>query len=670
MNEGRSGESFSTEYARWGLAIIVVVAVLIRLQSLAFGLPAVNDQDELLFQLGAMRMLQGPTLNPHWFGHPATTTMYVLALNDIAVFLTGLAAGWWGSVRGFVQILYVDPSWVMLPGRAVMVAFGALSIILTARLGERIGGWKVGLAAAAVLAVTPLHIEFSQIIRSDMMASSFMLLSMLAATRAAQGHGDLRYFLLAGAWAGIAVATKWPSALVLVCLFGAALLRWRDGERDLRLLVLRCFSGGAASVATLIIASPFLLLDWQTVVANLAGEARVIHLGATGGSFLYNIWWYLSEPLLRTMSPIGSALAVAGIVVLACNWSGRFILLPFLAVQLVVLASQNLVWERWVLPMLPILALAVAHAAVALFEWAGRHWPKWIAAMVGAVIGITTGTMMAVHAYAEAEQRLNDTRQLATQLVLQQAKSGDTVLIEHFGFDLMVSGLRILWPVATAGCLDARTLLGGQISLQETEGLRRGSSNVDIGSVPLDMAGTCRADYVVLSHYDRYLAEKQRFPEQFARYQALLKDYEQIAIFTPPIKRQSTRTVRVLRLKAERGQPSKDSALAVRYGFDVGPCTACGQGGSYVIGASTVMGLSFGHFEANVSNERINHALNLGRQVDPRAAHATGSAIFSEHWPHVDAPGSINCQSPEYRLHKPLMQNVVCPPDGSPFAIG
>lgn len=537
-------------FLRWAVVTVVTLAALLRLHSISFGLPSVNDQDELLFQLGAVRMLQGPTLNPHWFGHPATTTMYAVAITDAAVFLTGLAAGWWGSVREFLGAVYLDPTYVMLPARLVIAVFGVLSILLTIRLSEEIADRKVGLAAAMVLAITPLHIEFSQIIRSDMMATAFMLLSALAASRAGRGAGDLRSFAKAGLWAGVAVATKWPSALVLVCILGAAFMHWTNGNRSVGRLVGCCAVGVLSAAAALVLVSPFLVLDWHTVAMDLAGEARPMHLGSTGGSFFYNVDWYFRGPLLRTLGPIGLALAVGGVLMLARTQVGRFILLPLLAAHGFVLGLQALVWDRWVLPIVPILAISAAFAAVTLAEAISRQNRRWALA-VGAAIAAAVLVPIAVQTQREAAERMNDTRQMASRLVLDEARPGQTVLIEHFAFDLLQSDLRILWPAAAAGCIDTRAMLDGRVSLKDVEALRGGNSNVDIGSVPVGLADSCSADYVILSHFDRYLAEQQRFPEQYRRYQRFLLAYEPVATFTPEFRGQNTRIVRVMRRKTQ-----------------------------------------------------------------------------------------------------------------------
>ena len=117
----------------WGLAILLV-ALIVRLWGLGFGLPAINDPDELMFELGAIRMLRTHTLDPGWFGHPATITMYMLALADIAVFLVGHVLGWFATVGQFTTAIYANPAWVILPGRLIMVGFGTWSVALTATM--------------------------------------------------------------------------------------------------------------------------------------------------------------------------------------------------------------------------------------------------------------------------------------------------------------------------------------------------------------------------------------------------------------------------------------------------------------------------------------------------------------------------------------------------------
>jgi hypothetical protein len=76
----------------WAIGLNLLAALFLRLSSIRFGLPAMNNQDGLIFERGALKMLREVTHNPGWFGHPATTTMIVLAVIAAGVFVFALMA--------------------------------------------------------------------------------------------------------------------------------------------------------------------------------------------------------------------------------------------------------------------------------------------------------------------------------------------------------------------------------------------------------------------------------------------------------------------------------------------------------------------------------------------------------------------------------------------------
>ncbi|WBY08413.1 hypothetical protein PIB19_02570 [Sphingomonas sp. 7/4-4] len=111
----------------------------------------------------------------------------------------------------------------------------------------------------------------------------------------------------------------------------------------------------AAAVATLLLASPYLLLDYPAVVRDLAGEARPMHPGATGGGFFVNLAWYVGHPLLGSLGVGGLALSAFGIVLMALrNRTAAVAVLPGIAAFAVLISIQALRWERWLIPLLPL----------------------------------------------------------------------------------------------------------------------------------------------------------------------------------------------------------------------------------------------------------------------------------------------------------------------------
>lgn len=525
---------FSAQMPRidWLLAIILLAALAIRLYSVAFGLPALTDPDELMFELGAYRMIDGGQLNPEWFGHPATTTMYLLALIDVAVLGLGLASGRFSSLENFAAAIYADPGILVLPHRIAIVLIAVVGIALAYRLATRLFDRPTGLVTAAILAVSPVHITYSQLVRSDMMATVFMLAAMLGALAYAR-HGSVRALVVSGFCVALAITTKWPFAVAFLSLAGAVVLRWRDGLESRRRTFMLIAAAAAGTMAAMVLISPFLIIEWNTVVANLHGEVQPHHLGATGGGLIDNALWYMRGPFVRAFGITGLALAAIGAVLAMRSREFVAVVLVTGVAMFLLASSQNIVWERWILAMVPLLAMLVALALVRVAALAGARLKfSAVPFAAGALLAATLVPLLFA-ALADGRERMNDTRLMASAWLRANAAPGSTIFVEHFAFDLVESEFDYVFPLGILGCQDVRGLLNGRIDNSLIASARGGRSNIDYGTVEAERIDTCRADYVVLSQYARYAAEKERFPSEWSQYSDLIARSEKVAEFHP-----------------------------------------------------------------------------------------------------------------------------------------
>lgn len=505
--------------ARVLLAGVLLLALALRLYQLDFGLPSLNDPDEPVFVMTALDMLREGRLNPGWFGHPATLLFYLLALIASGVAAVGLAAGSWTDTSGFAQAVFADPGTVVLPMRVMSALLGTLGVWLTWRLGRSVAGPRAGLIAALLLAVCALHVDYSQVVRTDMLATVLMTGSLLHALRIARG-GRARDHLLAGAAAGLACATKWPAVLVLVAPAAATLWRLHDDRRAWRWLPV----APLLAAVTLVVVSPYLLLDWPVVLRDLGGEARPVHLGATGFGLVGNLGWYLGHPLRESFGIAGLALLTIGCAAVWRQRAAAVVLLPTAAVLLLALAAQALVWARWMVPLLPIAAVLVA---LGIETVARGH-----RIAVPAVALLLAGTM-GREALAHIAARTHDPRQAASAWVLANVPPGRTLLVEHAAFDLLRYPGRLLFPMGSAGCIDVRAALRRAPSHATVNRARTGRAIVDLGHVDADKLASCRADFAILANADRYRAEAVRFPAQTSIYRRYLSTYHRVARFGP-----------------------------------------------------------------------------------------------------------------------------------------
>ena len=542
--------------SRRGLAVALVLtlALLLRLYQIGFGLPGLYDPDEPLFMVKAASLLTGRTLNPHWFGHPGSTTIYLTALIQALVFSAGWASGRFATVTDFVQAGYADPSIVFVPVRVAMAMFGTLCVGLTYALGKKLYGKSAGLLAALLLALNSLHIAWSQVVRTDVMASAFMLAALVVATRLSE-TGSRKHAIWAGLLTGFAVATKWPGISIFAGLVGAAAYHsvttgsgWRGAARLTLVMAI-------ASIAGLFIASPFIFIDYPTVLSNLAGEARPFHVGHTGAGPLGNLATYLGVFASESMGWIGLALAATGFVV-ACVRRGQalFILVPATIVFFLGICVQHLIWSRWLIPGLPYLALFAAAAVFELAALAARFRPAVIAGLGG--IAVLTS---AAGAAGELRERAHDTRDEAARWIVANAAKGSTIIIEYPELKLRAQPFRFLFPVGSRGCLDARALLSSNVRYDDIQEARAGSPVVDLGAIPPRAQASCRADYAVLTYYDLHLKEAVRFPSEIAAYRQILGAGRTVALFQPEAGRIGGPIVRIVAIPP---QPSRNNFLA------------------------------------------------------------------------------------------------------------
>jgi uncharacterized protein (TIGR03663 family) len=123
-------------------------------------------------------------------------------------------------LRGQATLAATD-EWTL---RGVPVAFGAATILLLPLLPAGVG--RAGGAAAAVLmAVSPAMVSYSRMYIQESMFACFALAFAIALGRAVTGSG-LRWPALAGVAAGLAIATKETSVIVLPASLAACALAW------------------------------------------------------------------------------------------------------------------------------------------------------------------------------------------------------------------------------------------------------------------------------------------------------------------------------------------------------------------------------------------------------------------------------------------------------------
>jgi tetratricopeptide (TPR) repeat protein len=343
----------------WPLGLGVLLLAALALRWPPPGWTHFDEEAFIVVPLG----FWGGDLNPHFFNYP-TFHFYLCSL----VYYLGYLFSGSASAGEFAAHRYFAEAGDLLHlARGVQVLFSLGAVAATALLGRRLYGVRGGLLAGLLLALMPLSVRFSCIANTDGPAAFWAVLALCWAMRICR-EGRPRDYLLAGVFAGLAGATKYPAALAVVPVATAAL-----GRASARAGWWR--AAGAAGLA-FALATPFVWLDpagfwrdfsqmgWDHLLASrAAGPAWLFHLGHS----------------LRHGVGVGGLLA-AGLALARRPWrpEERVLAAGLLAFSLPLLLGGS-AFMRYALPLAPLLALLASRTLVALRR------PLLLAAVAAAV---------------------------------------------------------------------------------------------------------------------------------------------------------------------------------------------------------------------------------------------------------------------------------------------
>ncbi|MFL5684266.1 MAG: ArnT family glycosyltransferase [Chloroflexota bacterium] len=339
--------------------------------------------DEPIFVRAAVDMLHRHSLDPEWFGNPGSTIIYpIAALAELWYQMAKHLPPFAHEMPGIRRELIVDPMPFYVIGRLVSVAYGVGSIAATWLLGRRILGGAGGVLAALVLAASPIAVAYGQLVRTDMAGTFFALIAIWLAVRA-MASDRRRDWALSAIAIGLAISSRYFFASLLVPYGAAAWLWYRSGSRsatpgDRRRTLIVPAVALVLTPITFAITSPFVLLDLPRAIADIRFEARGVHPGADGLTPIGNLAWYIGEVLPSTVGPALLLLAVFGAVVVARRDArAATVLAAFSISYLVAVSASPLHWNRYVIPLIPVIGICVSACALAVGDAVARGIAGW-----------------------------------------------------------------------------------------------------------------------------------------------------------------------------------------------------------------------------------------------------------------------------------------------------
>ena len=388
--------------------------------------------------------------NINFYGENVAYSLYgasTVYLNALAV----RVAGWFHDFEPYVYDNSTDERLTFLAVRFLNALMGALSPLLLFLAVRRLYGAWTGLGAAALLAVTMFHIQMSHYGVVDVPMVFFSLATFCFIARL---YHETRWsdYLWGGILFGIAISTKVNAALLVVPFVTAHTLRhyreeswsWLRADGWLHfvkvLLRPRLLAAGGMTLLLFFLLNPYAILDFREylfadhafgffhILRNIRGE----NLYPFQIQFMDNNFPLL--PLLTNLLPwgMGWPLAVAGcagLVIQIIRGKGAdWVLLTWLLISLLLTHNAKVLYMRYALPLLPLLAVSTVRGGALLLEW--RPFRRWRPVMVTLLI-LLFGFGLAWSAAFNSVYAREDSRLAAARWLGERLPAGTTVLHEQ-----------------------------------------------------------------------------------------------------------------------------------------------------------------------------------------------------------------------------------------------
>jgi Dolichyl-phosphate-mannose-protein mannosyltransferase len=450
---GPAPEAGAARERRWpwwlALAAVLAGALGLRLWGIASGLPyAYNADENAHFVPGAIGLF-GHGYNPHYFVNPPAYTYLLHAVFQV----------WFGGRAGVSNTFAVHPTEVFVVARVVAAVVGTIAVWLLYVAGARLLDRRVGLLAAALMAVAFLPVFYAHLALNDVPTMAPIALSLVGTAGVLRRGAPLDY-ALAGVGLGVACATKYTGGVVLLPLLAAGAIqlvapseaaarRARPRLVALGGLVL----AGVLALGAFVVCNPFSVLDFAAFRDGLnhqasAADDQLGKLGLTQPSGqLYYVWTFTWG--LGWVPLVAGVLGAIGMVA----WRRRLalVLVPAPVLFVLFMGTQQRYFGRWLLPVFPIACILAAWAVVQLAELAGRRAALLRPALyaLGAVLLVGQGVVYSIHDGLVLSRP--DTRNLARDWLVANVPPRTKIVVEPVVPDAWASDIGRPYPGTSNG---------------------------------------------------------------------------------------------------------------------------------------------------------------------------------------------------------------------------
>ena len=364
--------------------------------------------------------------NPHYFQLPPLLS-YLLFFIYGVFFLIGKVTNLFASTEGFALYFLKDPTVFYLLGRFFLSLLpGLLNIYLVYRIYSIFFKRPGALFSALLMSVVFLNVINSHYLYHDMLMISFILLTYLRLLRLEKCY-SLRNYIYAAIFLGCAIATKYNAALMAAPFLITHIFLMKKQKVSLRGIIFSKYLwlSFLATVATFILLNPFALLGFREFITSFSKQTAA----AWNMGWFHHIGYSLKEGI-STPILISGIIGLISILLLEGKRAAIFLSFPVVFYTVLVFYSQP--FSRYVLPLIPFLAMGSAYILYGVIFKYFKNQKAKIALVLFTALLATPTTIKSID--ADNILRKKDTRIISAEWIKDNVPIGSRIACDDTFF--------------------------------------------------------------------------------------------------------------------------------------------------------------------------------------------------------------------------------------------
>jgi 4-amino-4-deoxy-L-arabinose transferase-like glycosyltransferase len=498
------------------LILILLLALVIRLVGISFGLPYIYHVDEARFANISLDYFSGD-LNPHFF-HVPTLYTYMVAGIWAVYFHCGQIFGEFDTTADFLMSFSEDPTLFVILARLLTVLLSIGTVFLVYWIGTKMFNRRVGTIASLFLIFSHVHNKISHYMVPDSPMIFFFMLAFLFIWGIYE-KGDRKFYVLAGLFAGLAMATKYGGQMLFLPLLLAHIFRILDKKQPVKdiFLSIPLFLSGIFFIFGFFLGCPYCFLDYPAFWNGFAWQSQHLYVeGHFGSSTAQPAWlFYLKYGFRENIGLLSQILVIGGVAFsLIKHRKKDIILLSIPLVLFFIIGGWKAMAVRYLLPLTPFLILIASvflDSILCRIESGLAKSPSsslirlgqkgWISVLI-ILIFILPSVVKVIRFDLTLTQ--TDTRTVARDWIEENLPAGSYLAKEMYGPPISEEKYNVHYRHA-------------------------------LGQVSLEYLSNRNVEFVIISDimYSRFLAAPDEFPRQATFYKSLEEHAALIKTFEP-----------------------------------------------------------------------------------------------------------------------------------------